>query len=139
MNQFPPSPWVYQLGRFEFFRKFAKIFAAQGAPQVSLTPVANGKNLQIIKVLIILFGHLWNVDTTYKYIFAFKLTLEVSAAWYCSYYLQPLSTTLAKPVAKFAAGVVDTDGKFATGVVYTSGAPWLANISANFQKNFKQS
>jgi hypothetical protein len=28
------------------FRKFAEIFAAQGAPPVSLTPVANGKNLQ---------------------------------------------------------------------------------------------
>jgi hypothetical protein len=34
------------LGRFEFFRKFAEIFAAQGAPLVSITPVANGKNLQ---------------------------------------------------------------------------------------------
>ncbi len=33
MNQFPPNP------RFEFFQKFAEIFAAQGAPLVSLTPV----------------------------------------------------------------------------------------------------
>jgi hypothetical protein len=31
---------------FEFFRKFAEIFAAQGLPPVSTTPVANGKNLQ---------------------------------------------------------------------------------------------
>jgi hypothetical protein len=46
MNQFPPSPWVYHKGRFKFFRKFAEIFAAQGAPHVSLTPVANGKNPQ---------------------------------------------------------------------------------------------
>jgi hypothetical protein len=37
--------------------------------------------------------------------------------------LQPVSTTLAKLVAKFAAVVVDTGGKFATGVVDTSGAP----------------
>jgi hypothetical protein len=48
--------------------------------------------------------------------------------------LPPVSTTLAKLVAKFAAGVVDTggnfaadvvgtDGKFATGVVDTGGAP----------------
>jgi hypothetical protein len=29
-----------------FFRKFAEIFAAQGAPPVSTTPVINGKNLQ---------------------------------------------------------------------------------------------
>jgi hypothetical protein len=28
-----------------FFGKFSKIFAAQGAPLVSLTPVAYGKNL----------------------------------------------------------------------------------------------
>ncbi len=41
-----------------------------------------------------------------------------------------VSTTLAKLVAKFASRVVDTSGKkFAAG-----GAPWLANISVNFQK-----
>ena len=72
-----------------------------------------------------------------------------------------VSTTLAKLVAKFAAGVVDTGGKFAagvvdtggnfaagvvdtggkfaTGVVDTGGAPLLANISANFRKNSKRS
>jgi hypothetical protein len=37
-------------------------------------------------------------------------------------------------VEKFAVGVVDSGGKSATGVVDTSGALWLANISANFQK-----
>ena len=37
-----------------------------------------------------------------------------------------VSTTLAKLVAKFAAGVVDTGG-----------APLLANISANFRKKFE--
>ncbi len=42
--------------------------------------------------------------------------------------LTTVSTTLAKLVAKFAAGVVDT-----------SGAPWLVNISANFRKNSKRS
>jgi hypothetical protein len=41
MNQFPPSPRVFHLDRFEFFRKFAEIFASQGAPPVSMTPVAN--------------------------------------------------------------------------------------------------
>ncbi len=33
--------------------------------------------------------------------------------------LPPVSTTLAKLVANFAAGVVDTGGKFAAGVVDT--------------------
>ena len=41
MNQFPPSPRVFHLDRFEFFRKFAEIFASQGAPPVSTTLVAN--------------------------------------------------------------------------------------------------
>jgi hypothetical protein len=40
MNQFPPSPRVFCLDRFEFFRKFAEIFASQGEPPVSTTPVA---------------------------------------------------------------------------------------------------
>ncbi len=41
MNQFPPSSRVFHLDRFEFFRKFAEIFASQGAPLVSTTPVEN--------------------------------------------------------------------------------------------------
>jgi hypothetical protein len=35
--------------------------------------------------------------------------------------LPPVSKTQAELVAKFATGVVDTDGKFAAGVVDTSG------------------
>jgi hypothetical protein len=38
MDQFAQSPW---LSWFEFFRKFSEIFAAQVAPPVSLTLVAN--------------------------------------------------------------------------------------------------
>ncbi len=93
--------------------------------------------------------------------FCFQVHFKVSAAWYCSHCfppvlltpatnllpvsltpvanLPPVSTTLVKLVAKFAAGVVDTAGKFATSVVDTGGAPWLANISTNFQKNLKRS
>jgi hypothetical protein len=41
--------------------------------------------------------------------------------------LPPVSTTLLKLVAKFAAGVVDTGGQ-----------PLAANISANFRKNSKR-
>jgi hypothetical protein len=41
MNQFAPSSRVFHLDRLEFFRKFAEIFASQGAPPVSMTPVAN--------------------------------------------------------------------------------------------------
>jgi hypothetical protein len=53
--------------------------------------------------------------------------------------LPPVSTTQAKLVAKFAAGVVDTGGNFAAGVVDTGGAPLLATISANVRKNSKRS
>ncbi len=42
--------------------------------------------------------------------------------------LPPVSTIQGELMAKFAAGVVDTGG-----------APWLANISANFRKNLKWS
>jgi hypothetical protein len=42
--------------------------------------------------------------------------------------LPPVTTTQGKMVAKFATDVVDTGG-----------APWLANISANFRKNSKRS
>jgi hypothetical protein len=48
-----------------------------------------------------LFGHLWVVDTGGN--------------------LPPASLTQAELVAKFAAGVVDTGGKFAAGVVNTGG------------------
>ncbi len=41
MNQFPPHPRVLHLDRFEFFGKFAEIFASQGTPPVSTTPAAN--------------------------------------------------------------------------------------------------
>jgi hypothetical protein len=43
--------------------------------------------------------------------------------------LPPVSTTQGKLVAKFAASVVDTGGKFAAGVVYTAGNwPPVANL-----------
>ncbi len=41
MNQFPPSPRVSHYDCFKFFRKFAEIFASQGAPPVSTPPMAN--------------------------------------------------------------------------------------------------
>ncbi len=78
--------------------------------------------------------------------FCLQVHFKVFAAWYCSNYLPPVSTTQAKftvtagvfdNVGKFvgAAGVIDTGGKFATVVIDTSGASWLANISENFQIN----
>ncbi len=48
MNQFPPGPWLHYKGRFEFFRKFAEIFAAQFS-----------KKSSIRQIFMISFGHLW--------------------------------------------------------------------------------
>jgi hypothetical protein len=54
MDQFPPKPLIIPLGHFKFFQNFAEIFAAQDAPPVSLTPVANGKNLKSEKFSLFL-------------------------------------------------------------------------------------
>jgi hypothetical protein len=55
----------------------------------------------IRKILIILLGHLWVVELTHIYIFAFKFTLR---------YLQPDINPIVYTGGKFAAGVVDTGG-----------------------------
>jgi hypothetical protein len=106
MNQFPPSPRVCHKDRFEFFRKFAEIFASKGAPPVSLTPVAN----------------LPPVSTTP----AAKLP-PVSTTPAAN--LPPVSATPAANFAtrfasdrwQFATGINDTGSKFATGVIDTGG------------------
>jgi hypothetical protein len=159
MNKFPPSTWEYHYGHFEFFRKSAEIFAAQNEPppwhQWQMEKIFNQKNFNYFVWTPL--GSRFNIYIHFCPQFHFK----DSAAWYCFHILPPESTTLAKLVTKFAAGVVDTGGKFAggvvhtggnfaggvvdtggkfaTGVIDTGGAPWLANISANFQKNLKWS
>ncbi len=63
----PPSPLVpvHHKDRFQFFRKFAEIFAVQHAPPLSLTRVANGKNLQSENFFIIFLKHLWVEELTF--------------------------------------------------------------------------
>ncbi len=86
------------------------------------------------KILIILFGHLWVVELTYVYIFAFKFTLrclqpDIVASichrchrhrWQicrrCCWYRWQFATGVVDTSGKFAAGTVDTGGKFATGI-----------------------
>jgi hypothetical protein len=41
MNHLPPAPKNNSRVTLNFLRKFAEIFASQGAPPVSTTPVAN--------------------------------------------------------------------------------------------------
>ncbi len=179
MNQFPSSRLSLPLGLFLiFFKKswrysqlkvhhrcwwhrwqMEQIFDHKSFSYLVWTPLESRVNLYI---------H-----------FCLQVHFKVLAAWYCSHYflpvsltpvanLPPVSTTLAKLVATFAASVIDTDGKNAagvvdtaaiwlpvslipvgihrccwyrwefTGVVDTSGPPWFASISANFRKNSKQ-
>jgi hypothetical protein len=51
---FPQAPDYIVRAVSNFFRKFTEIFAAQGAPPLSLTPVAYGKNLQLEKFSLFL-------------------------------------------------------------------------------------
>ncbi len=117
------------------------------------------KKSSIIKVFIILFQHLWEVELTYRYIFTFKFTLRsqqpdnvpiVQICRRCCWYRWQIAT-----------GVVDTGGKFATCINNTSETGgkicrrchwyrwqicrrcrwyrWCTlNISGNFRKNSKQ-
>jgi hypothetical protein len=97
------------------------------------------KKSSIIKVLIILFGHLWEVEVTYRNIFTFKFTLRsqqsaivplipVANCHWCHWHRHQICLWYRY-----------TGGKFATGVGDTGGAPWFANISVNFRKNLKRS
>jgi hypothetical protein len=70
------------------------------------------KKSSIRKILIILFGQLWVEELTY-------LSILPSSSHYGVWSL------ILFPY-------------FATGVVDTGGAPWLANISENFRKNSKR-
>ncbi len=106
------------------------------------------KKSSIRKILIILFRQLWVVELTSIYSSCLQVHPKVSAAWYCSLYLPPVSMT---PVTNlplvwlitdvnntsgtggkicrmccwyrwiFAACVVDTGGNFDTGVIDASG------------------
>jgi hypothetical protein len=49
-----PKHLTIPKGPFRIFSKFTETFAVQGAPLVSLTPVANGKNLQSEKFSLFL-------------------------------------------------------------------------------------
>ncbi len=81
INQFPPGPRVSHSDRFEFFSKIrGDIHSSRLTTDVNDTG-GKWKKCSIRKVIIILLGHLWIVELTYIYIFAFKFTLR---------YLQPI-------------------------------------------------
>ncbi len=131
MNQFPPAPEYSTKTVSNFFenlRRYSqlkvchrccwhrwqmeKIFSQKNFNNFVWSPLGSRVNIYI---------H-----------FCLQVHFQVSAAWYCSHYLPPVSitpvanlppvsTTQGELVAKFAAGVVDTGGKFAAVVVDTGG------------------
>jgi hypothetical protein len=68
-----PKPLSIPLG---LFRIFSKIRGDIRSSRFATGVVDTSGKSSIIKVLIFSFGHLWEVEVTYKYIFAFKLTLR---------------------------------------------------------------
>jgi hypothetical protein len=102
------------------FRIFSKIHGDIGSSRCTTGVVDTGgkwKESSIIKVLIILFGHLWEVELTYRYIFAFKITLRSQQPD-----IVPIICLSLTPVANLPP-VSTTLAKLATGVVDTGGAP----------------
>ncbi len=66
-----PKPLSIPLEPFQIFSKIRWDIRSSRC-----TAGKKWKKYKIIKVLIILFGHLWEVELTYRYIFALKFTLR---------------------------------------------------------------
>ncbi len=116
MNQFPPHPRVFQLDRFEFVRKFAEIFASQGAPPVSTTPVAKLPPVsttpaaKLPPVSMTPVANLPPVSATpaANFYTIFASVVDIGGKFVCRW---QIATGINDTGGKFAAGVVDTGGK----------------------------
>ncbi len=87
---------------------------------MSLTPVANRKIFNQKNFHYFFWTPLGSrVSILINFVFKFILSCQQFDNY--SHCLPPVSTTLAKLVEKFDAGVVDTGGKFAGGVIDTGG------------------
>ncbi len=105
-------------------RNFTEIFHSS---RCTTSVVDSGGKSSIIKVLIILFGHLWEVELTYRYIFAFKFTLRSQKpdivpiiSHLCQWHRWQICRRCRWYRWQIATGVVDTGGKFTTGIKNTS-------------------
>jgi hypothetical protein len=71
-----PKPLSIPIGWFQIFSKIRGDICSSRCTTGVIDSSGKWKKSSIIKVLIILFGHLWEVELTYRYIFAFKFTLR---------------------------------------------------------------
>ena len=69
-----PKPLSIPLGQFWIFLKTCGDIRSSRCTTINTG--GKWKKSSIIKALIILFGHLWEVELTNRYIFAFKFTLR---------------------------------------------------------------
>ncbi len=94
------SSWISFPQALEYpIRVVAEIFAAQSAPPVSVTPVANEKNLQQKSFNYFVRTPLGRRVNT-QIIFFLQVPFKMEAVWYCSNFLD--------------AGIVDTGRKLPT-------------------------
>jgi hypothetical protein len=99
MNQCPPGPQVFPLGRFEFFRKFAETFANECLSPVSLTLALKCSAVS---------------TTPAKNLSPVSTTPAINSCHILSVLAGVVDTG-----DKFITGVVVTGDKFITGVVVT--------------------
>jgi hypothetical protein len=71
-----PKPRSIPLGPFRIFSKIPGDIRSSRCTNCVVDTGGKWKKSSIIKVLIILFGPLWEVELTYRYILAFKFTLR---------------------------------------------------------------
>jgi hypothetical protein len=87
-----PKPLSIPLGPFRIFSKIRGDIHSSRCTTGVVDTGGKWKKSSIIKVSIILFGHLWEVELTVD-TFCFQVHFKVSAARYCSNYLPPVSLT----------------------------------------------
>jgi hypothetical protein len=71
-----PKPLVIPLGKFRIFSKIDEDICSSRFATGVVDTGGKWKKPSNRKILIILYGHLWVVELTYMYIFAFKFTLR---------------------------------------------------------------
>jgi hypothetical protein len=77
MTQFPPSPRVSHMDHLNFFKNSPRYSQVKVHHWCGIVDTGGKwKKSSIMKVLISFFGHLWEVELTYRYVYAFKFTLR---------------------------------------------------------------
>ncbi len=74
-ESFSPKPMIIPLGPFQILSKICRDIRSSRCTTGVVDTSGKWKKSSILKFLIILFGHLWEVELTYRYFFAFKFTL----------------------------------------------------------------